>query len=151
MPGSVMAGVGQYPRHSATPVAQTDSRILGYLGRAISLEFSAAQEYLAQAALAQTRQEIELAKRFVALANEEFHHAAILTERLAHLGALPAQSVLKATTPSNSSPEALAACEAREKETIALYAEATAYCTNIGAGDDARFFAQMHEEELAHL
>jgi bacterioferritin len=151
MPGSVMTGVGQYARHSALPERRTDTRILGYFGRAISLEFSSAQEYLAQAALAQARQEIEPAKGFVTLANEEFNHVALLTERLVFLGALPSQSVLKATTPAGSLSEALALCEAREKELIALYAEAVAYCTNTGAGDDASLFAQLHEEELAQL
>jgi bacterioferritin len=151
MPGSVMAGVGQYARHSALPESRTDVRILGYLGRAISLEFSSAQEYLAQAALAQSRQEIEPARGFVMLANEEFNHVALLTERLVLLGALPSQSVLKATTPSGQLSEALAVCEVRERELIALYAEAAAYCTNTGAGEDASLFTQLHEEELAQL
>jgi len=151
MPGSVMAGVGQYARHGALPEARTDARILGYLGRAISFEFGAAQEYLAQAALAQARGETEPARGFVALANEEFNHVGLLTERLVLLGALPAQSVLKATTPSGSLSEALALCEAREQELIALYGEAAAYCTNTGAEEDARLFTQLHQEELAQL
>lgn len=151
MPGSVMAGVGQYSRHFVKDGSRTDTRILGYLGKAISHEFTSAQEYLAQAALARNRQETQNAKSFVELANEEFSHIALLTGWLALRGALPAQSILHSTTLSTGIAEALEICEGWEQELIALYDEAVVYCTNIDATEDANFFARLHEEELAQL
>ncbi|HKJ82915.1 MAG TPA: hypothetical protein VJ961_02710 [Mariprofundaceae bacterium] len=151
MPGSVMAGVGQYSRHFVQPGLRTDARILGYLGRAISYEFSSAQEYLAQAALAQSRHETEFARGFVELANEEFSHVALLTERLVLQGALPAQSVLHSTTLSTGLGEALNICETQERELVELYTEAKIYCTNMGAEEDAALFAKLEEEEATQL
>jgi bacterioferritin len=75
--GSVMSGQRgpRAPQQQAVAPTQT----FGYLGRALSLEFSAGQQYLAQSALAETRGELDYAKAFVDLANEEFQHANLIT------------------------------------------------------------------------
>ncbi len=151
MRGSVMPGVGVYPRHGMETDARMNPRILGYLGRALSLEFSAGQHYLAQASLANARGEGEFAEGFVALANEEFTHASQITDRMVAHGALPSGSVLRPATPAGDILEALRSCEQREAELIAIYAEASQYCANIGAGEDHQLFARLHQEEQTQL
>ncbi|MDX1352750.1 MAG: ferritin-like domain-containing protein [Thiomicrorhabdus sp.] len=151
MQGSVMPGLGSYPQFETPQNTGANSRILGYLGRALSLEFSAGQHYLAQASLAKFRNEMSYAQGFVTLANEEFQHANLLTDRMVAQGALPAGSVLSPATPAGSIAEALRSCEARELALIQLYGEASQYCANVGAREDHSLFNRLLEEEQAQL
>ncbi|WP_028485640.1 ferritin-like domain-containing protein [Thiomicrorhabdus chilensis] len=151
MQGSVMPGSGSYPRFETPQQMGGNSRVLGYLGRALSLEFSAGQHYLAQASLAKFRNEMNYAQGFVTLANEEFQHANLLTDRMVAQGALPSGSVLSPATPASSIAEALRSCEARELALIQLYGEATQYCANMGAAEDHALFSRLLEEEQAQL
>ncbi|BCN94370.1 hypothetical protein THMIRHAM_21550 [Thiomicrorhabdus immobilis] len=151
MQGSVMPGAGSYPRFETPEPSQSNAIILGYLGRALSLEFSAGQHYLAQASLAKFRNEISFAQGFVTLANEEFQHANLLTDRMVAQGALPAGSVLNPATPANSIVEALRSCEARELALIQLYDEAAQFCANVGALEDQALFSRLFEEEQTQL
>ena len=151
MPGSVLPGQGA---HSSAPGAQTavvNSQILGYLGRALSLEFSAGQHYLAQASLAKFRNELNFAEGFITLANEEFQHANQITDRMVAQGALPAGSVLRPATPSTNVIEALRSCEEREIALIQLYSEASNYCANFSAAEDHALFSRLLTEEQAQL
>lgn len=151
MPGSVMPGAGAFPGMPQTQTAVSNSQILGYLGRALSLEFSAGQHYLAQASLAKFRQELSYAEGFVTLANEEFQHANLITDRMVAQGALPAGSVLRPATPANNVVEALRSCEEREVALIQLYSEATQYCANYSAKEDHALFSRLLEEEQTQL
>ncbi|MBF6059002.1 MULTISPECIES: ferritin-like domain-containing protein [Thiomicrorhabdus] len=151
MPGSVMPGLGAYPQVPEVQTVSTNSQILGYLGRALSLEFSAGQHYLAQASLAKFRQEISFAESFVTLANEEFQHANLITDRMVAQGALPAGSVLRPAGPATNIAEALRSCEEREIALIQLYSEASQYCANYGAHEDHALFNRLLEEEHTQL
>jgi bacterioferritin len=151
MQGSVMPGAAAYPRFEDPATTPPDSRVLGYLGRALSLEFSAGQHYLAQASLAKFRNEIAYAEGFVELANEEFQHANMLTDRMVALGAVPAGSILTPAVPTNNIVEALRACEAREIALVQLYGEAAQHSLTIGATDDHALFARLMSEEQAQL
>ncbi|MDG6773482.1 ferritin-like domain-containing protein [Thiomicrorhabdus sp. ZW0627] len=151
MPGSVMPGAGAYPQMPQAQTAVSNSQILGYLGRALSLEFSAGQHYLAQASLAKFRHEISYAEGFVTLANEEFQHANLITDRMVAQGALPAGSVLRPAGPANNIAEALRSCEEREIALIQLYSEASQYCANFGAQEDYALFNRLLEEEQTQL
>lgn len=151
MQGNVMSGGGAFPRFDSTMQIESNSKILGYLGRSLSLEFTSGQHYLAQASLAKFRNETSYAQGFVVLANEEFQHANLITDRIISHGALPAGSVLSPSTHSNSIVEALKSCEAREIALIQLYGEAAQYCMNMGAVDDGSLFNQLFEEEQAQL
>lgn len=151
MPGNVMPGFGAYPHVPQAQTVSANSQILGYLGRALSLEFSAGQHYLAQASLAKFRQEISYAEAFVDLANEEFQHANLLTDRMVAQGALPAGSVLRPASPATNIVEALRGCEEREIALIQLYSEATQYCANFGAYEDQALFNRLLEEEQSQL
>lgn len=151
MPGSVMPGAGAYPRVPEAQTSAASSQILGYLGRALSLEFSAGQHYLAQASLAKFRQEVSYAEGLITLANEEFQHANLITDRMVAQGALPAGSILQPATPASSIGEALRSCEEREVALIHLYSEATQYCANFGAQEDHALFSRLLEEEQTQL
>jgi bacterioferritin len=146
-----MAGVGQYRQRQLATHAGVNPSVLGFLGRAMSLAFSAAQQYIAQAALAQSRAELEFAQAFVDLANEEFRHASELTERMVDLGALPAGSILTAATPAMSVLEALSVCRVNEQQLIDLYQQAYQFSRNVGSADDAALFGRLFEEERAQL
>lgn len=149
--GSVMAGVGQYTRPELRSVGSMNPQVLGFLGRAMSLEFSAAQQYLAHAALCQKRSELDFAEQFVQLANEEFRHASELTERMVDHGALPSGSVLSPAKPSFNVLEALSVCELNELQLINLYEQAYGVSTNLGMVADAELFGRLYEEEVAQL
>lgn len=151
MQGNVVPGSGSYPRIETPTQVGGDSRVLGYLGRALSLEFSAGQHYLSQASLAKSRNEMLYAEGFVTLANEEFQHANLLTDHMVSKGVVPAGSILSPATPSNSITEALRSCEARELALIQLYGEATQYTANIGAVEDHALFSRLLAEEQAQL
>lgn len=151
MQGSAMSGAASFPRFDNSMLAESHSKILGYLGRSLSLEFTSGQHYLAQASLAKFRNEANYAQGFVALANEEFQHANLITDRIVAHGALPAGSVLSPSTYSGSIVEALKSCEAREIALIQLYGEAAQYCANMGATEDSSLFNRLFEEEQAQL
>lgn len=144
-------GAGAFPKMQTEMGVQSNPQILGYLGRALSLEFSAGQHYLAQSSLAKYRGEMQFAESFVTLANEEFQHANLITDHLVRQGALPSGSVLSPATPAGSIVEALRTCEAREIMLINLYGEATNYCANVGAAHDHALFSRLLEEEQTQL
>jgi len=148
-PGSVMPGIGQHPRTHQQKMM--DPRILGFLGRAMSLEMSAAQHYMAQSSLARQRQEDQYADDFMTLANEELRHASMLTDRLVEHGALPSGSVLQPAMPSMDVVEALHTCADHEAGLIDLYSQAQVWCANVGAQDDMALFALLLQEEQAQL
>jgi bacterioferritin len=151
MPGGIMPGAGAHPQIPGTQTTIANGQILGYLGRALSLEFSAGQHYLAQASLAKFRNEINYAEGFVTLANEELQHANLITDRMVAQGALPAGSVLRPATASTNIIEALRSCEEREIALIQLYNEASQYCANIGAQEDHALFSRLLHEEQEQL
>ena len=94
---------------------------------------------------------MQFAESFVTLANEEFQHANLITDRMVSQGALPAGSILSPATPANNVIEALRTCEARELALIQLYGEASNYSMNVGATDDHALFSRLLEEEQSQL
>ncbi|VAW47247.1 bacterioferritin possible associated with carboxysome [hydrothermal vent metagenome] len=151
MQGNIMPGAGSFPQIEAPQQLGGDSRVLGYLGRALSLEFSAGQHYLAQASLAKFRGELNYAQGFVTLANEELQHANLLTDHMVMKGVVPAGSILNPATPTNSIVESLKSCEVRELALIQLYNEAIQYCANMGAVNDHALFSRLYAEEQEQL
>lgn len=149
--GNIMPGAGSVPRFQMPQQAMANTQILGFLGRALSLEFSASQHYLAQASLAKSRNEMNFAEGFVTLANEELQHANLITDRMIAQGAVPAGSVLRPATPTGNIIDALRSCEEREVVLIQLYSEASQYCLNMGASDDYALFVKLLEEEQTQL
>ncbi|MBK1723044.1 bacterioferritin [Thiocystis violacea] len=126
-------------------------RVLGYLGRALSHELSAVQQYLTHAGLAELWGMAEVASHFRQEANEEQEHAQRLVARLLRLGAIPNASQLTPVRAGLSLIELLQADRLLEQRAVELYREAAQYCALINAPDDQALFATLHDEELGHV
>lgn len=132
----------------ATP--RTDQRILGYLGRALSLEMSAVQMYSAQARLVATWGLDQPARRLRKEAHEEMEHVERIIARMLALGVGPSGSQLRPAQLGSDLLSLLRAGFAFEKEVVQLYAAAAAHGARIGSHDDYVFFQALLAEEQEH-
>lgn len=130
--------------------ASADQRVLGYLGRALSLELSAVQLYSTQSRLVAAWGLVEPAERLKAEAQEEMGHVDRIIGRMLSLNAAPNASQLRPVRLGNSLLELLQHAVAFENEVISLYSDATAYCAYIGDHDGRLFFDVLLEEERSH-
>lgn len=131
-------------------VAQTDPRVLGYLGRALSLEFSAVQLYSTQARLVSTWGLAEPAERLRKEAEEELQHVNRIIERMLAIGVAPNASQLRPVKLGRTLADLLRANMAFEAELIELYGDAALYCARAGCHDDRMFFEALLGEERHH-
>ena len=132
------------------PAARVDQRILGYLGRALSLEFSAVQMYSTQARLVASWGLDGPAARLGAEAREEMGHVERIIGRMLALGAAPNASQLR---PASVGPDLLTLLQADqvfELELVELYLHAARHAARMGSPDDRVFFQGLLEEEQAH-
>jgi bacterioferritin len=127
-----------------------DQQVLGYLGRALSLELSAVQLYLAQARLVDTWGLAEAAKRLRAEAHEELEHAERIISRMLALGVSPAASQLRPAGLGANLLDLLRHDQAFEMQLVGLYENAARHCGRAGLAEDRLFFQALLEEELAH-
>ena len=111
-------------------------RVLGYLGRALSLELSAVQQYMTHASLAELWGDADAAQRFRQETVEEMQHAERLVQRMLSLGVAPAASQLR--------PVSHAA------DLIGHYGEAVRFCLLVGDRDSEAFFRSLWDEEQHH-
>ena len=130
--------------------ASADQRVLGYLGRALSLELSAVQLYSTQARLVATWGLAEVSKRFSNEASEEMAHADRIIGRMLALGVAPNASQLRPPKLGRSLEELLQHNYAFENELIRLYTEATQHCARNGDHDNRLFFEELLGEEQGH-
>ena len=130
--------------------ASADHRVLGYLGRALSLEFSAVQLYTTQARLVAAWGLAEPAERLRKEATEEMEHVERIIARMLSLGVAPNASQLRPVRLGSSLQELLSHNHAFENELVGLYAEATRYCARIGDHDGRLFFETLLDEERSH-
>jgi len=128
----------------------SDQRVLGYLGRALSLELSAVQQYSTQARLAATWGLAEPARRMRNEATEELGHVERVIARMLALGAAPNASQLRPARVGPDLPALLRQDQALEHELVGLYDDATRYCAGQGDHDNRLFFETLLEEEKAH-
>ncbi|MGD8843473.1 MAG: ferritin-like domain-containing protein [Gammaproteobacteria bacterium] len=129
---------------------RTDQRILGYLGRALSLELSAVQMYSTQARLVATWGLDEPARRLRNEAHEEMGHVERIIARMLALGVAPSGSQLRPARLGGDLLSLLRAGFAFEKEVVQLYADAAAHGARIGSHDDRVFFQALFAEEQEH-
>ncbi|MEB3199413.1 MAG: ferritin-like domain-containing protein [Synechococcaceae cyanobacterium] len=125
-------------------------RVLGYLGRALSLELSAVQQYMTQACLADLWDDARSAERFRAETVEEMEHAERIVAQMLSLGVAPAASQLR---PVTHAPDLIGLLEQNaelETSLIDHYDEATRFCQLIGDAENGAFFAALLEEEQHH-
>ena len=129
---------------------RADHRILGYLGRALSLELSAVQLYSTQARLVATWGLDEPARKLREEAHEEMQHVERIIARMLALGVAPSASQLR---PALVGPDLLSLLQADyafELELVQLYLDAARHGARVGSRDDRVFFQALLEEEQAH-
>jgi bacterioferritin len=129
---------------------RTDQRVLGYLGRALSLELSAVQLYSTQARLVATWGLDEPAGRLRAEAHEEMQHVERIIARMLALGVAPNGSQLRPARLGADLQSLLQADYVFEMELVQLYLDAASHGARIGSYDDRVFFQGLLEEEQAH-
>jgi len=130
--------------------ARIHPRTLGYLGRVLSLEYSAVQQYMTQAALCGAWGLEEAAMRFQGETREELEHAHRIVRRMLELGVTPNASQLRPAAVARSLADLLRQDAALEAEIIAVYDEAARFCARIRDGGNAEFFAELLREEQQH-
>ncbi len=129
---------------------EVDQKILGYLGRALSLELSAVQLYSTQSRLTANWGLGKAADKFQAEAHEELQHAERIIARILAKGFAPNASQLR---PVELGPDLLALLkvdQAFETELVKLYHDAAAFCLHQQRDDDRVFFHELMEEEQQH-
>jgi bacterioferritin len=130
--------------------ARADQQVLGYLGRALSLELSAVQLYSTQARLLGVWGLAEASRRMSHEAHEELEHANRIIGRMLALGVAPNASQLRPVTLGSNLLELLQFDYEFENELVQLYTQATHHCARIGDQDSRVFFEALLNEEKAH-
>jgi len=128
----------------------TDERVLGYLGRALSLELSAVQLYSTQSMLVSSWGLADVAVKFRDESREEMGHAERIISRMLALGVAPNASQLRPVKLGSNLQELLQYDYAFENELISLYDGATRYCASISDSDNRVFFEALLNEEKEH-
>ena len=131
-------------------LVQTDEQVLGYLGRALSFEFSAVQLYTTQARLVHGWGLTEVAEQFKAEAAEEMGHADRIISRMLALGMAPNASQLRPVRLGQSLKQLLEYDYQFENELVGLYKQAVSHCASIGDSENRLFFESLLNEELEH-
>ena len=125
-------------------------RVLGWLGRALSFELSAVQQYMTQASLLELWGDHEAAARFRQETVEEMRHAEAIVQRMLVLGVAPAASQLRPVAHAGDLVGLLQHDLGLEAELIALYADAVRFCVLIGDNDNRTFFNGLLDDEQHH-
>ena len=130
--------------------SNADSRVLGYLGRALSLELSAVQLYTTQSRLLGIWGLVEESTRLHHEANEELGHAERIIGRMLALSVAPNASQLRPVKLGQNLHDLLSYDLGFENELVQLYTQATNHCARIGDQDSRMFFETLLNEERAH-
>ncbi len=130
--------------------ANTDPQVLGFLGRALSLEMSAVQQYLSVSRLLKLRGFDEISSKFQHEAEEEMGHADRIIGRMLVLGVAPNATQLRPARLANSLPAVIAVVQELESEVVNFYQQAVEYCARIEDFDSRLFFEQLLQEERQH-
>ena len=130
--------------------ARVDQGVLGYLGRALSLEFSAVQLYSTQSRLVAYWGLASAAERLRNEAEEELQHTDRIIERMLALGVAPNASQLRPVKLGENLVDMLKINQHFEQELIDLYHAAATYSARIGDHDSRLFFHALLDEERRH-
>ena len=125
-------------------------RVIGYLGRALSFELSAVQQYMAHAALTEAWGLVDAGQQWRAEVVEEMRHAERIVQRMLLRGVAPNASQLRPVKCGSSLLELIEHNLQMEAAIIALYQDATLACLRGGDQDDGAFFQELLEEEKQH-
>ena len=135
---------------SASQRDPADPRVLGYLGRALSLELSAVQQYSTQARLVAAWGLSEAAASLSKEAEEELQHANRIIDRMLALGVAPGSSQLRPVKLADDLSTLLRINQQLEGVIIQLYRSATEDCACKGDHDNRVFFEKLLQEEQQH-
>ena len=130
--------------------ARPDQKVLGYLGRALSLELSAVQQYTTQARMVATWGLSEAAASLRKEAEEELQHADRIIERMLAIGVAPNASQLRSVKLAADLFALLQINQQLEADIIQLYHSATQHCARVGDHDSRMFFEELLKEEQQH-
>ncbi|MFM1798603.1 MAG: Bacterioferritin [Cyanobacteriota bacterium] len=125
-------------------------RVLADLGRALSLELTAVQQYLTQAVLVESWGDSQSADRFRRETVEEMQHAERLVNRMVRLGFAPGASQIRPATHAADLEDLLRQNAALEEQLIRHYADAWELCQRIGDADNGAFFHDLWQDERRH-
>lgn len=125
-------------------------RILAYLQRAVSHEFSAAQQFTLQAVQAERLTLGSFADELRAGAHDELRHAEAFSGRLYELGAGSACVNVVARPVGRTLVELLRFGLETESEAMRLYSEALLFCERVSDASNAVLFSRIHGDEVRH-
>lgn len=131
--------------------ARSDQKVLGYLGRALSLELSAVQLYSTQARLVASWGLADAAASLRKEADEELKHADRIIERMLAMGVAPNASQLRPVKVGRDLSELLVINQQFELDVISLYQSAARHSATVGDHDSRLFFEELLNEEQEHL
>jgi bacterioferritin len=124
--------------------------VIGYLGRALSLELSAVQQYMAHAALTQAWGMADASQHWRSEADEEMRHAERIVHHMITLGVAPNASQLRQVRCGRTLAELVEHNRRMEMDIVALYQDATLACLRSGDAASEKFFRGLLEEEIQH-
>lgn len=130
--------------------ARSDQKVLGYLGRALSLELSAVQQYSTQARLVASWGLNDAAASMRTEAEEELGHADRIIARMLATGVSPGSSQLRPVRLAGDLAGLLQLNRQFEAEVISLYQAAARHCAMAGDHDNRLFFEELLREEQQH-
>ena len=131
-------------------MAAVHPRILGFLGRALSLELSAVQQSMTQASLVELWGETDAATRFRQDTVEELQHSERIVQRMLVLGVAPAASQLRPVQHAADLVGLLSLNQGLANDLIQLYGDAVRFCLLTGDAESADFFRALWNEEQQH-
>lgn len=130
--------------------ARSDQKVLGFLGRALSLELSAVQQYSTQARLVASWGLSEAAASLGQEAEEELQHANRIIDRMLAIGVAPNSSLLRPVKLAADLMGLLLQNQQMERDIIQLYSSAVRHCAGVGDHDSRMFFEELLKEEQQH-
>ena len=128
-----------------------DARVLGWLTRALQHEFSALQQYLAQATLARLTGDEALAERLRAEALEELAHAERLMQRLIELGVAPSAGALAPARLGRGVPDFATLNRQLEQTAVVLYQDAADHARRVRDSASEALLRELAADEARHL
>ena len=127
-----------------------DPQVIDYLNRALRSELTAVSQYWLHYRLQEDWGLGHLAKKSREESIEEMHHADRLIARIIFLEGHPNLQKLDPLRIGQNARETLEADLAAEKEAIALYSEAYAYCDKVGDYVSKELFMELLRDEEGH-
>jgi bacterioferritin len=130
---------------------KSDQKVLGYLGRALSLELSAVQLYSTHARVCNVWGLTEAAKAFREEAASEMLHVDKLIARMLALGVAPGASQLRPVKLGSNLSELLSINMGFEQDIVLLYSNAVEHCNRIADIDARLLFQELLDDERKHF